>query len=386
MRSAQGMWRVNGMREADYTDVLELDLAHASSRASPAPSARRTACRCARRRRSTRRASRKWPRSATPRTRRPPAARRFRSSGGKTFEARRRRGADRRDHELHQHLESRRADRPPACSRAMRAKLGLKAQAVGQDQPRARLARRHRLPAARPGCCADSKRSASTSSATAAPPASATPARCSPRSPRRCSAGDIVARVGALGQPQLRRPRASGSQDELPRLAAAGRRVCARRHDGHRPARPSRSARAADGKPVFLARHLADATGDPATRSRTVVDSAMFKQELRERVHGRRALEGDQGAAGQDLRAGTTKSTYVRNPPYFDGMTMTPAAVADITRRARAWRCSATRSPPITSRPPATSRRRARPRSTWCRRACSRSTSIPTARAAAITK
>ena len=73
-------------------------------------------------------------------------ARRSRSDG-KTFELARRRGADRRDHELHEHVESRRAHRPPACWRAMRAQRGLKRKPVGQDQPRARLARRHRLPA-----------------------------------------------------------------------------------------------------------------------------------------------------------------------------------------------------------------------------------------------
>ena len=42
-------------------------------------------------------------------------------------------------------------------------------------------------------------------------------------------------RLGALRQPQLRGPHQPRREDELPRLAAAGRRLRARRHDGHRP-------------------------------------------------------------------------------------------------------------------------------------------------------
>ncbi len=49
-------------------------------------------------------------------------------------------------------------------------------------------------------------------------------------------------------------------------------------------------------------------------------------------------------------------STYVQNPPYFDGMTI-EARAGEGHRPARAcWRCSAIPSPPTTSRPPATSR------------------------------
>ena len=56
---------------------------------------------------------------------------------------------------------------------------GLHASARRQDQPRARLAGRHRLPAERRRPATTSRRSASTSSATAARPASATAARSS---------------------------------------------------------------------------------------------------------------------------------------------------------------------------------------------------------------
>ena len=104
---AQGLWRTNGMREADYTDVLELDLATVEpSLAGPKRPQDRVPLRTSKddlpRARSPR-----WPRSARRRTRRRPARRRSRPAA-RRFERRRRRGADRRDHELHQHVESRR--------------------------------------------------------------------------------------------------------------------------------------------------------------------------------------------------------------------------------------------------------------------------------------
>ena len=52
-------------------------------------------------------------------------------------------------------------------------------------------------------------------------------------------------------------------------------------------------------------------------------------------------------------------STYIRNPPFFDGLTLQPVPLVDIKARARS-RGSATASRPITSRRPARSRRTAR--------------------------
>jgi hypothetical protein len=90
---------------------------------------------------------------------------------------------DRRDHQLHQHLQPRRAGRRrPRRQEGGRA--GPQAQALGQDQPRARIAGRHRLPQ-QGGLQSTSTISASTLSAMAAPPASATPARWPSRSARR---------------------------------------------------------------------------------------------------------------------------------------------------------------------------------------------------------
>ena len=56
-------------------------------------------------------------------------------------------GRDRRDHELHQHVESERDDRRRAA-REEGGRARPDAQAVGEDQPGARLEGRHRVPAA----------------------------------------------------------------------------------------------------------------------------------------------------------------------------------------------------------------------------------------------
>ena len=66
-----------------------------------------------------------------------------------TFDARPRLGRDRRDHELHEHLEPVGADRR-GPARAEGGRQGPHHQAVGEDLARARLAGRHRLPRPRP--------------------------------------------------------------------------------------------------------------------------------------------------------------------------------------------------------------------------------------------
>jgi len=83
-----------------------------------------------------------------------------------------------------------------------------------------------------------------------------------------------------------------------------------------------------DGKPVYLkdiwpsAKDVADAVG-------ASVDSAMFKTGYAN------VFKGDANWAAIKTPAGKIyswdgKSTYVKNPPYFDGMTMTPAQLGDI--------------------------------------------------------
>ena len=165
-------------------------------------------------------------------------------------------------------------------------------------------------------------------------------------------------RLGAVGQPELRGPDQPRRQDELPRVAAACRGVRARRHDGsgphHRAAgrrrrRQSGDAVATSGRPAR----------DPGRRSTS-------------RCYARRSRASTPTCspvtnAGRrcptptgDIFEWDDASTYVRKPPYFDGMRQQPLPVTDITGR-ECWRCSATRSRPTTSRRPAPSRPTARP-------------------------
>jgi aconitate hydratase len=83
-----------------------------------------------------------------------------------------------------------------------------------------------------------------------------------------------------------------------------------------------------DGKPVFL-RDLWPSGHEIQAVMAGSVDSSMFKGSYRS------VFEGD--AQWQAVRTPTGKiytwdagSTYVKNPPYFDGMTMTPAPRGDI--------------------------------------------------------
>jgi aconitate hydratase len=89
----------------------------------------------------------------------------------------------------------------------------------------------------------------------------------------------------------------------------------------------------AEGKPVFL-KDLWPTAHEVATTVGASVDSAMFKKSYSSVFTGDehwRAIEVPQ----DEVYQWDPTSTYVRNPPYFHGMTMTPGAVADI-RGARA--------------------------------------------------
>src|SRR5271168_633571 len=83
-----------------------------------------------------------------------------------------------------------------------------------------------------------------------------------------------------------------------------------------------------DGKPVYLkdiwpsAKDVADAVG-------ASVDSAMFKKGYADVFTGDANWAAIKTPAGK-IYSWDGKSTYVKNPPYFDGMTMTPAPLTDI--------------------------------------------------------
>ena len=172
---------------------------------------------------------------ATPEPSAAAPAPRYRCRGGgagrRLVRAQHRVGRHRRHHELHEHLEPVGHGRRRAGG-AERGRARPDHEAVGEDLARAGVARRHRLPARR------------------RPDRSARRARLQPRrlrlhdlhrqlraafrADRRRDRGQRPRRRRrAVGQPKLRGPHPSAGPRQLPRLAAAGRGVRARRT--HRP-------------------------------------------------------------------------------------------------------------------------------------------------------
>jgi aconitate hydratase len=88
-----------------------------------------------------------------------------------------------------------------------------------------------------------------------------------------------------------------------------------------------------DGKPVYL-KDIWPSAKEVAAAVGASVDSAMFKKGYANVFTGDANWIAIKTPAGK-IYSWDDKSTYVKNPPYFDGMTMTPAAVADI-KNARA--------------------------------------------------
>ena len=238
---------------------------------------------------------------------------------------------------------------------------GLHSQALGQDQPRPRLQGRHRLPRRGRPHCRTSSSSASTSSATAAPPASATAARC----PTTISEGDRRRRPRrrrrALRQPQLRGPhqpevRANylASPPLVVAYALAGTIDIDLDHRAarHRQATASRST----------SRHLADRSRRSHETIAALVSPSMFRKQYADVFDGDEQLaDASTCPPGDTLRTGTPTSTYVQQPPFFDGMTARARAARPTSTARACWRVlRRLASPPTTSRPPARSRRQPR--------------------------
>jgi len=88
-----------------------------------------------------------------------------------------------------------------------------------------------------------------------------------------------------------------------------------------------------DGKPVFL-KDIWPSAHEVATTVGASVNSAMFKKSYASVFTGDEHWQAIEVPKDEVYQWQPT-STYVRNPPYFAGMTMSPGAVADI-RGARA--------------------------------------------------
>jgi aconitate hydratase len=83
-----------------------------------------------------------------------------------------------------------------------------------------------------------------------------------------------------------------------------------------------------DGKPVYL-KDVWPSAAEVAQTVGASVDSKMFSDGYADVFRGDDRWRGIKTPAGK-IYAWDGKSTYVKNPPYFDGMTMTPGAVGDI--------------------------------------------------------
>jgi aconitate hydratase len=84
-----------------------------------------------------------------------------------------------------------------------------------------------------------------------------------------------------------------------------------------------------DGRPVFL-RDIWPSAAAVAEAVAASVDASMFKKGYADVFLGDDNWRGIRTPAGK-IYAWDDNSTYVKNPPYFDGMSMTPAAVVDVT-------------------------------------------------------
>ena len=234
-------------------------------------------------------------------------------------------GGDRRDHLVHQHLQPLGDGRRGAAGQeGGRGRAG--AQAVGEDHARAGLQGGHGLLRARRADAVPGE------------------ARLQPgrlrlhhlhRQLRPAARGDQRGGerqrpgrgLGAVRQPELRGPDQPGREDELPGLAAAGGRLRAGRHHGHRP--DLRAARHREVRPAGLPADLWPSQAEIADVVQNAVAAEMFTRDYADVFAGDdrwRALDVPPG----DTFAWDPESTYVRRPPYFDGMPAEPEPVTDI--------------------------------------------------------
>ncbi len=83
-----------------------------------------------------------------------------------------------------------------------------------------------------------------------------------------------------------------------------------------------------DGRSVYL-KDIWPSAADVASAVASSVDSAMFKKGYANVFTGDANWSGIKTPVGK-IYEWDGKSTYVKNPPYFDGMTMSPSPVGDI--------------------------------------------------------
>ena len=163
---------------------------------------------------------------------------------------------------------------------------------------------------------------------------------------------------GPLRQPQLRGPDQPGREGQLPGQPAAGRRLRAGRADGPRP-RHRAARRGLRRRAGLPARHLAQLTRRSSSVVGESVAAEMFKRNYADVFTGDEELECGRGSRGRPLHLARLD---LRAPPsFFEDDAGGPARRLSRSRARGSSPCSATRSPPTTSRPPGRSKKTARP-------------------------
>ena len=135
-------------------------------------------------------------------------------------------------------------------------------------------------------------------------------------------------RLGAVRQPQLRGPDQPGRQDELPGVAAAGRRVRHRRLDGRRHRDRIRSAPTRTAHPVYLRDIWPSAARGRRRSSTRAIAAEMFTSDYADVFAGDERWQSLPTPTGDDLRLG----------PRLD-------VRAQARRTSRGCRASRSRSP-----------------------------------------
>ena len=180
-------------------------------------------------------------------------------------------------------------------------------------------------------------------------------ARCRRRSRRRSRTATWRVCSVLSRQPQLRGPHPPRGEDELPRLAAAGAWPTRSPAAWTWTWSTSRSARA-DGEPVYL-RDIWPTQQEVNEAIEQAIESEMFTRSYGEVFEGDENWNGARRPRGRPLRLGRRLDLREAAAVLRGHARRAARRVRADRGRAGRSRCSATASPPTTSRRPARSRR-----------------------------
>ena len=176
--------------------------------------------------------------------------------------------------------------------------------------------------------------SASTSSAMAAPPASAIRGRCPSRSARR-STTTTWSRVASCRATAISK---AACRPTAAPIISPRRRWSSPMRSRARSAPTWSTSRSASA--ATASRSSSRTSGRPNEEVRALIDAHVHSRHVPHAATPT-SITGDERWRAIEVTGGDTygwpaASTYIQNPPYFTGMTMTPVPPGDIDRRAAA--------------------------------------------------